>query len=91
MDLDINSANVYPKITTLVSEDRNALIKSMYEAFSEDTDKLKPIICLTTLLNVPAEQILVKEPAKDKIKQHSLLFIPIITVVVSVFNLVLMS
>ena len=91
LDLDINSANVYPKITTLVSEDRNALIKSMYEAFSEDTDKLKPIICLTTLLNVPAEQILVKEPAKDKIKQHSLLFIPIITVVVSVFNLVLMS
>ena len=91
LDLDINSAKVYPKITTLVSEDRNALIKSMYEAFSEDTDKLKPIICLTTLLNVPAEQILVKEPAKDKIKQHSLLFIPIITVVVSVFNLVLMS
>jgi hypothetical protein len=91
LDLDINSAKVYPKITALVSEDRNALIKSMYEAFSEDADKLKPIICLTTLLNVPAEEILVKEPAKDKIKQHSLLFIPIITVVVSVFNLVLRS
>jgi hypothetical protein len=82
---------VYQKITVLVSEDRNALIKSMYEAFSEDTDKLKSIICLTKLLNIPAEEILVKEHARDKIKEHSLLFIPIIIVIVSVFNLFLRS
>ena len=91
LNLDINSPKVYPKITALVSEDRNALIKSMYEAFSEDTDKLKPVICLTTLLNIPAEEILVKEHARDKIKQYSLLLIPIITVIISVFNLVLRS
>jgi hypothetical protein len=91
LDLDINSPKVYPKITVLVSEDRNALIKLMYEAFSEDTDKLKPIICLITLLNIPAEEILVKEHARDKIKEYSLLFIPIITVIVSVFNLFLRS
>ena len=91
LDLDINSAKVYPKIIALVSEDRNALIKSMYEAFSDDADKLKPVICLTTLLNIPAEEILVKEHTRDKIKEHSLLFIPIITVIVSVFNLFLRS
>lgn len=89
LDLDINSPEVYPKITTLVSEDRNTLIKSMYEAFSEDVDKLKPVICLTTILNIPAEKILVKQHTRDKIKQHSLLFIPMVTVIVSVFNLVL--
>jgi hypothetical protein len=91
LNLDIDSSKVYPKITTLVSEDRNKLIKSMYEAFLEDTDKLKPIICLTTLLNVPAEEILVKEHPKDKIKELCLLFIPVITVIISVFNLVLNS
>jgi hypothetical protein len=91
LDLDIDSSKVYPKITTLVSEDRNVLIKSMYEAFSEDADKLKPVVCLTTLLNVPAEEILVKKHIKDKIKELSLLFIPVITVIISVFNLVLSS
>ncbi len=91
LDLDINSAKVYPKIIVLASKDRNALIRSMYEAFSDDADKLKPVICFTTLLNVPAEEILVKEHARDKIKQHSLLLIPIVTVIISVFNLDLRS
>lgn len=89
LDLDIDSAKVYPKITTLVPEDRNALIKSMYEAFSEDADKLKPIVCLTTFLNIPSAEILIKEHTRDKIKQLSLLFIPIVTVMISIFNLVL--
>jgi hypothetical protein len=87
LNLDIDSAKLYPKITALDSKDRNALIKSMYEAFSEDADKLKPIVCLTTSLNLPPEEIVVKEHTRDKIKQLSLLFIPIITVMISLFNL----
>lgn len=89
LNLDIDSAKLYPKITALVSQDRNTLIKSMYEAFSEDADKLKPIVCLTTFLKCPPEEILVKEHTKDKIKQLIILFIPIITVIISLFNLVL--
>ena len=89
LGLDIDSAKVYPKITTLVPEDRNALIKSMYEAFSQDADKLKPIVCLTTFLNISSAEILIKEHARDKIKQLSLLLIPIVTVMISIFNLVL--
>jgi hypothetical protein len=89
LGLDIDSAKVYPKITALVPEDRNSLIKSMYEAFSEEADKSKPITCLTTLLNIPAQEMLVKEHTRDKIKQLSLLLIPVITVIISVFNLVL--
>lgn len=89
LGLDIDSAKVYPKITTLVPEERNELIKSMHDAFSEDADKLKPIVCLTTFLNIPSTETLVKEHARDKIKQLSLLLIPIITVIISVFNLIL--
>lgn len=89
LDLDIDSAKVYPKISTLVPEERNELIKSIYEAFSEDIDKLKPIICLKTFLNIPAEELLVKEHTRDKIKQLSVIFIPIITVIISVFHLLL--
>jgi hypothetical protein len=89
LDLDIDSAKVYPKITALVPEERNELINSMYEAFSEDKDKLKPIVCLTTFLNIPAHEVLVKEHTRDKIKQLSLLFIPIITVIISVIKLII--
>jgi len=89
LSLDINSSKVYPKITVLVPEERNKLINSIYEAFSEDTDKLKPIICLIKFLNVPAEKVLVKEHIRDKIRQLSILFAPIITVTISVFQLLL--
>lgn len=91
LDLDIDSSKVYPKITALVPEERNELIKSMYEAFSEDKDRLKPIVCLTTFLNIPAQEVLVKEHTRDKIKQLSLLLIPIITVLISVVRLFLDS
>lgn len=87
LDLDINVPKVYPRITVLTPQERIKLVNSMYEAFSADIDKLKPIICLTTFLNLPADEVLVKEPIKDKIKQLSLLFIPIITVIISVFQL----
>lgn len=87
LNLDIDITKAYPKITALVSEDRNALIESMHEAFSEDADKLKPIVCLTTFLKCPPEAILIKEHTSDKIKQLSLLFIPIITVMISILNL----
>jgi hypothetical protein len=89
LDLDIDSVKVYPKITALVPEERNELIKSVYEAFSEDKDKLKPIVCLKTFLNLPAQEVLVKEHTRDKIKQLSLLLIPIITVIISVIKLVI--
>lgn len=82
LNLDIDSARLYPKITALAPEDRSALIKSMYEAFSEDADKLKPIVCLTTFLKLPPEELLIKEQTRDKLKQLSLLFIPIITVII---------
>jgi hypothetical protein len=58
LDLDIDSSKVYPKITALVPEERNELIKSMYEAFSEDKYRLKPIVCLTTFLNIPAQEVI---------------------------------
>jgi hypothetical protein len=89
LNLDIDSSKVYRKISALVSEERNELITSLYGVFSEDKDKLKPIICLSTLLNIPAHEVLIKEHIRDKIKQLSLLFIPIITVIISVFNLLL--
>jgi hypothetical protein len=89
LDLDIDTSKVYPKITVLAREERNKLINSLYEAFSEDADKLKPIICLTIFLNAPAEEVLVKEHTRDKIKQLSLLFIPIITVTISIFQLLI--
>ena len=88
LDLDINTLKVYPKITVLCPQERNKLVSSLYEAFSEEIDKLRPIIRLTTFMSLPADEILVKEPIRDKIKQLSLLFIPIITVIISVFQLV---
>lgn len=87
LDLDINVLKVYPRITVLDPRERNELINSIYNAFSEDIDKLKPIAYLLTFLNLSAEELLVKEPKRDKIKQLSLLFIPIITVIISVFQL----
>lgn len=87
LDLDINTLKVYPKITVLHPQERNELVNSLNEAFSETIDRLKPIICLTTFLNLPADEILVKEPIRDKIKQLSLLFIPMMTVIISVFQL----
>jgi hypothetical protein len=86
--LDINTLKVYPKITALHPQARNELVNSLYETFSEEVDKLKPLICITTFLNLPVDEILVKEPIRDKIKQLSLLFIPIITVIISIFHLV---
>ncbi|WP_458747023.1 hypothetical protein [Candidatus Nitrosocosmicus sp. T] len=76
LDLDINTLKVYPKITVLHPQERNELVNSLYEAFSESIDRLKPIICFTTFLNLPADEISVKEPIRNKIIQLSLYSYP---------------
>lgn len=43
LDLDINTLKVYPKITVLHPQERNELVNSLNEAFSETIDRLKPI------------------------------------------------
>ncbi len=87
LDLDIESSKVYPRIIGYVFKERNELINLMYKAFSEDSDKLKPIIYLRRFMKVPAEELLIKESNKDKLKQLTILFIPIITVVINVVTL----
>jgi hypothetical protein len=89
LNLDINRAKIYPKIISLASQKRHDLIKSMNNAFSDDIDKLKSISCIETFLNVSAEQILIEEPIGEKIKQLTLLLIPIIAVAISVIQLFL--
>jgi hypothetical protein len=86
LNFQINEVQVYPRIISLGTIERNQLIEAVCKAF-EDFDKLKPINCLSTHMQIPqTEQILVPIRLLAKITQLSGLMIPIFTVIISIIN-----
>jgi hypothetical protein len=69
LGLQINNLKlIYSKIIADRAVDKNHLMKELCQAF-EDSDKLKPITCLTVLFNVPdPEHFLVKESIGKKLQ-----------------------
>jgi hypothetical protein len=88
LKLRMNNVIICSKIIFNSSVDKNEAIRLIAGAF-ESEDKLNPIRCLSTLLKVKeSEQLLMKEQITDKVKEIGALLIPVITITISIFDLI---
>jgi hypothetical protein len=80
---------IYSKITSLTEQEKDNAMKAISKSF-EGNDKLEPLRFLFIYLNdIDKQHFIMKQPSTQKIKEFSTMLIPIVTVLISILQLLL--